>query len=90
LRADRKHAPDLDDISGSQHWRNRPDQGFVIHRPEIFDGRKQKTEAFLYQKKARFDELGHECKLGLDFKLKLGRYVSTDYDGTAGLNRMPK
>jgi twinkle protein len=90
LRADRKQAPDLDDISGSQHWRNMPDQGFVIHRPEIFDGRNQKTEAVLYQKKARFEELGYECKLGLNYEIKRGRYVSTDYDSAAGLNRVPE
>jgi hypothetical protein len=37
---------------------------------------------------SRFEELGYECKLGLDYKLAQGRYVSTDA-GAAGLNRMP-
>jgi twinkle protein len=33
----------------------------------------------LYHRKARFEELGHPCKLKLDFKLSEGRYISADY-----------
>lgn len=75
----RGQAPGLEDISGSKHWENMTDQGFVVHRPEIFDGTKRKTEAVLYQRKARFEELGHPCKLTLNFEINKGRYVSTDY-----------
>ncbi len=39
----------------------------------------EKTEAVLYQRKARFEELGFPCKLNLNYSLNMGRYVSTDY-----------
>jgi twinkle protein len=71
--------PTLEDISDSKNWENMVDQGFVVHRPEIFDGTSRKTEAVLYHRKARFEELGFPCKLGLNFNLDTGRYVSTDY-----------
>ena len=72
--------PSLEDISGSKNWENMVDQGFVVHRPEIFDGAQRKTEAVLYHRKARFDELGYPSKFNLDFKLLSGRFVSTDYE----------
>ncbi len=72
-------APMLEDISGSKNWDNMVDQGFVVHRPEIFDGVARKTEAVLYHRKARFEELGYPCKLGLDYSIEFGRYKSTDY-----------
>lgn len=71
--------PSLEDISDSKNWDNMVDQGFVVHRPEIFDGANRKTEATLYHRKARFEELGYPCKLNLDYDLSKGRYVSTDY-----------
>lgn len=71
--------PTLEDISGSKNWDNMCDQGFVVHRPEIFDGRNRKTEANLYHRKARFEELGYPCRLALDFDIPTGRYRSTDY-----------
>jgi len=77
--ARRGSAPGLEDISGSKNWENMVDQGFVVHRPEIFDGTNRKTEALLYQRKARFDELGYPCKLQMNYQLTNGRYVSTDY-----------
>jgi twinkle protein len=77
--ARRDRAPMLEDISGSKNWDNMVDQGFVVHRPEIFDGTKRKTEAALYHRKARFEELGHPCKLNLNFDLETARYRSTDY-----------
>lgn len=73
--------PELEDIAGSKNWDNMVDQGFVVHRPEIFDGAQRKTTATLYHRKARFEELGHPCKLELNFDLARGRYVSTDYGG---------
>ncbi len=72
--------PSLEDISGSKHWDNMPDQGFVVHRPEIFDGTNRKTEAALYHRKARFEELGYPCKLALDYSVERGVYRSTDYE----------
>jgi twinkle protein len=62
-------------MADSQHWRNMPDQGFVIHRPSIFDDGQRKTEAVLYHKKARFEELGYECNLHLDYQLQVPRRV---------------
>ena len=76
----RGQPPSLEDISGSKNWDNAVDQGFVVHRPEVFDGTNRKTEAVLYQRKARFEELGHPCKLMLDYALARGCFVSTDYD----------
>jgi twinkle protein len=75
----RGEPPSLEDISGSKNWENMVDQGFVVHRPEIFDGGQRKTDAALYHRKARFEELGYPCKLNLDYHLAKGRYVSTDY-----------
>jgi twinkle protein len=78
--------PALEDIAGSKNWDNMVDQGFVVHRPEIFDGTERKTEATLYHRKARFEELGYPCKLGLRYRLESGDYVSTDYEtGYAGV-----
>lgn len=79
--ARKNQPPMLEDISGSKNWDNMVDQGFAVHRPEIFDGVNRKTEAALYHRKARFEELGHPCKLNLRFNLESGRYVSDDYDG---------
>jgi twinkle protein len=77
---ERRNAPPyLEDISGSKHWDNMPDQGFAIHRPKMFDAGVRQTSANLYCRKARFDELGWPCKLALNFDLTKGRYVSVDY-----------
>lgn len=75
----RTHPPELEDISGSKNWDNRADQGFVVHRPVLFQDGRRMTEANLLHKKARFEELGYPCQLGLDLNLKTGRYESTDY-----------
>lgn len=77
--ARRGQAPGLEDISGSKNWENMVDQGFVVHRPQIFDGSNRKTEVDLYHRKARFDELGYPCKLKLDYDLNAGVYKSIDY-----------
>ena len=83
--ARRNAPPYLEDIAGSKNWDNRCDQGFVIHRPKIFEGSERKTEATLYHRKARFEELGYPCKLNLDFDLSRDRYVSADYKSSAGM-----
>ncbi len=79
----RGQPPALEDISGSKHWDNMVDQGFVVHRPEIFDGSTRKTEARLYHRKTRFEELGFPCRLDLDYQINRGRYVSIDYETTS-------
>lgn len=77
--ARRGQAPGLEDISGSKNWENMVDQGFVVHRPKMFDGKERLTQAELHHRKARFDELGYPCVLDLNFKPSEGRYVSADY-----------
>jgi twinkle protein len=75
----RGQAPGLEDISGSKNWENMVDQGFVVHRPKMFDGGTRLTKAELHQRKTRFEELGYPCVLDLDFKPEIGKYVSADY-----------
>jgi twinkle protein len=76
----RGEAPLLEDISGSKHWDNLPDQGFTVYRPELFDGPVRKTETILYHRKARFEELGYACALNLNLDLNTYRFCSTDYE----------
>lgn len=71
--------PSLEDISDSKNWDNMVDQGFVVHRPAVFEDGVRKTEAELFQRKARFEELGYPCTLKMNFDIAKGRYVSTDY-----------
>jgi twinkle protein len=78
--ARRNSAPVLEDIAGAKHWDNVVDQGFTVHRPKLYEKGAVKTETAFYHRKARFDELGHPCRLSLDYKLKEGKYVSVDYE----------
>lgn len=78
--ARRGHPPVLEDIAGAKHWDNVVDQGFTVHRPKMYEKGQIKTEAAFYHRKARFDELGYPCRLGLDYRAKQGRFVSVDYD----------
>jgi twinkle protein len=73
--ARRGQAPALEDVSGSKHWENIVDQGFVVHRPQMFQGTDRKTHTAFYHRKARFEELGYPCKLMLNFELLSRRYV---------------
>lgn len=68
--------PQLEDIAGSKNWENMVDQGFCVHRPKMFERGEIKTKTVLYHRKARFSELGHPCKLNLDYRLAEGRYVA--------------
>jgi twinkle protein len=78
----RDRRPELEDIAGSKHWDNIPDQGLSIYRPKVFDKGERKTDAQLFHLKARFEELGHECRLDIRYDLNTGRFCSTDYEGT--------
>lgn len=71
----RNQPPSLEDISGSKHWENIVDQGFVIHRPQMFDGTDRKTETAFYHKKARYEELGFCCRIMLNYDLRQRKYV---------------
>jgi twinkle protein len=75
--------PYLEDISGSKHWWNMVDQGFVVHRDQVFDGTNRKTEASLYYEKSKYEELGYACRLDLNYRLDLGRYVSAEVERAA-------
>ncbi len=70
--------PQLEDIAGSKAWDSMPDQGLCVHRPKKFEGGQRKTEAILYHLKKRYDELGQECALGLNYDLKHGIFVSRE------------
>jgi twinkle protein len=71
----RGEPPELEDIAGSKHWDNMVDQGFVVHRPQLFnDQGDRETYAELHHKKARFDELGYATKFGLNYDTDFGRY----------------
>lgn len=76
-------APSLEDIAGSKNWENMVDQGFVVHRPELFSGAEQRTEAVLYHRKARFEELGHPCKMRLDYRKDMGRFIAAQGEEAA-------
>lgn len=70
---------ELEDTAGSKHWDNIVDQGLSVFRPKVFENGQRKTEATLFHLKARFEDLGHECALKLNFDLKTRRYESVDY-----------
>lgn len=68
----RKHHPSIEDISGSKHWDNKSDQGLVVWRPKLFDGKDRCTDAEVIQLKARYQELGYPCKLPVTLNLQTG------------------
>jgi len=76
----RKYPPDLYAISGSQHWNNRVDQGFVIHRDKFVDDGVRQTDATLMHVKARFEELGYPCSSTMKFQPQNGTFRCTDYE----------
>lgn len=45
-----------------------------MHRPKMFDGDRRCTDAVIYHKKVRFEELGHPCKLKINFNIDRGRF----------------
>ncbi|MHC2400259.1 twinkle protein [Bradyrhizobium barranii subsp. barranii] len=72
----RSDPPELEHIHGSKHWDNMVDQGFVVHRPRLFDDKGERefyTE--LHHKKSRFEELGYATKFGLEFQSDSGRFA---------------
>jgi twinkle protein len=75
----RSRRPELEDIAGSKHWDNIVDQGLAVFRPKVFEDGQRKTEATLYHLKSRFEEIGYDCKLELEYDLATRRYRSTDY-----------
>lgn len=63
----RGRVPYLEDISGSKHWDNMPDQGFVVHREEFWDAdtNARRYDAHFYHLKAREEELGYPCRMSM-------------------------
>ena len=51
-----------------------------MHRPKLYEKGATKTETQFYRRKARFEEMGHPCRLSLNYKLLEGKYVSVDYE----------
>ena len=72
---DRGKAPLLEDISGSKHWDNKPDLGIVVHRAQMFDNSGTRlTASDVFVRKARYEELGHPCKLPMNLNLATGLF----------------
>jgi twinkle protein len=59
------------DISGSAHWYNRADFGVTIHR------RKSISEVLVW--KARFDHLGKEGSVELEYDPVTGQFVAPEF-----------
>ena len=76
----KKFPPDLYSISGSQHWNNRVDQGFCVHREKIVDGGKRQTGSELYQLKTRFEELGYPSSYGMNYDIAHGIFHCSDFE----------
>lgn len=75
----RHKPPQLSDIAGSKHWDNKVDHGLCVFRPKTFEEGVRQTEAQLIVLKTRFNQLGHPCRLNVDYDIGAERYVSTDY-----------
>ncbi len=73
----RGRAPELEDAAGSKHWENMIDQGFVIHRPRLFDEYGTRlTKAMFIVRKCRFEELGYPMAANIDYDLVTKTYIS--------------
>jgi len=55
----RRNPPALEDIAGSKHWDNKPDQGFCVYRPTMFKDGQRQTAAELHVLKCRYPDLGY-------------------------------
>jgi twinkle protein len=75
----RGQRPALEDIAGSKHWDNKTDLGLCVYRPKVFEKGVRMTEAEIVVLKSRFDELGHPCRLALDYSITEGRFKAVDY-----------
>jgi twinkle protein len=68
--------PELEDISGSKAWDAMVDQGFVVHRPRLFDAVGERvTKAKLVVRKTRFEELGYPLSVNIDYDLNERRFT---------------
>lgn len=76
---DRGKAPLLEDISGSKHWDNKVDLGIVVHRPKVWEDGQRQTESEVLVRKARYEELGHPCKLPMRLNLTTGLFEESTH-----------
>jgi twinkle protein len=60
--------PELWDVSGSAHWRNKADNGICVHRDY------EKNETVIYVQKIKFKYCGKQGECILKYDLKSGRY----------------
>jgi len=75
----REYSPILEDIAGSKHWDNIPDQGFCVHRPEFVDEvGNRRFDVELYHLKSRFEEIGWPCQFDMRFNPRTGRFEMAD------------
>jgi twinkle protein len=75
----RDRVPFLEDISGSKHWDNMPDQGFVVHRAKFWDAETnaRNYDVTLYHLKAREEELGYPCAMPMRLNARTQRFECT-------------
>lgn len=62
--------PDLYDIEGSSHWRNKADNGFIVHREDL-----KKTEAIVYIEKIKVRYYGKPGEVELNFNPHTSTYT---------------
>lgn len=84
-------APDLEDISGAMHWWNMPDQGFVVHRKELWTKSGGRCyDAKFFHRKARFEELGYPCALDIRFNPHTRVFESFQPNSSAPEGHVPE
>jgi hypothetical protein len=64
--------PELYDIHGSAHWRNKADNGICVHR----DYENKKTG--VYVQKIKFKYCGEQGEAWFNYERESGRYIETD------------
>ena len=74
--------PTLYDISGSAHWRNKADNGIVVHRPNVVD---TPHHCEVHIQKVRFRHVGKPGKV--DFRFNPANGVFDDIDPVMGMMR---
>ena len=74
----RGQRPGLEDISGSKNWEDMVDQGFVVHRLQIFDGASRKTSDVVSLKGVDLMNSVFRTNTGNHYLLGSGKYVSSD------------
>lgn len=83
----RDKMPMLEDIAGSKHWDNIPDQGIIVHRSQFEDeDGKRCWDANVQHAKSRHEELGYICNLKVRLNPRTWRYEDSDNPSLTGLS----